>query len=200
LPLTINHYAVSVLILASQSPRRRELLAAADVPFIVDAADIDESRLPDEPPAAYVERVARAKALAVARRHPQTTVLGADTIVVVDGDVLGKPSDAADARRMLAHLSGRSHQVMTAVAVAHHTSLFSAVETTTVVMRDITLGEIEVYVAGGEPMDKAGAYAIQGGAGAFVAEVRGSYDNVVGLPVDLAKRLLSRATGSYSGG
>ncbi len=187
-----------MLILASASPRRRELLAAAGVPCVVDAAHIDESLLADEPPAAYAERLARAKAAVVARRHPGTPVLGADTVVVIDGEVLGKPVDAEDARRMLRLLSARTHDVLTAVAVARDGVIWSCVEKSTVEMRKISEKELADYVATGEPMDKAGAYAIQGGAGVFVCRISGYFDTIVGLPVNVALNLLNRHSEPYS--
>jgi len=171
------------VLLASASPRRAELLAAAGITCDVAPADVDETRFPGEPPAVYCERLARAKADAVAARAPDRVVLAADTIVVVDGDVFGKPVDQADARRMLEHLSGRSHEVMTGVAVAAAGTVRTAVERTEVEFIPLTPAEITCYVSTGEPMDKAGAYAIQGLASRFVARISGSYSNVVGLPV-----------------
>jgi len=171
------------VLLASASPRRAELLAAAGLPCDVAPADVDETRHPGEPPAVYCERLARAKALAVAVRAPGRVVLGADTIVVVDGDVFGKPVDLGDARRMLERLSGRTHEVLTAVAVAAGGTVRTAVERTEVEFTPLTPDEIAWYAATGEPMDKAGAYAIQGLASRFVARISGSYSNVVGLPV-----------------
>lgn len=180
-----------MLILASASPRRRELLAAAGIACVVDAAHIDETPQAGEPPAAYAERLAREKAAAVAIRHPNRSVLGADTVVVVDNEIFGKPVDAADARRMLRRLSGRSHEVLTAVAVARNDEIRSGVEYAAVEMRDISENEAAAYVEGGEPMDKAGAYAIQGGAGVFIRRVSGDLDTIVGLPVKLALKLLN---------
>lgn len=180
-----------MLILASASPRRRQLLAEAGVACVVDAADIDESVHPQEAPAAYAERLARQKASVVAARHPGECVLGADTVVIVDEEIFGKPIDAEDARRMLCRLSGRTHEVLTAVAVARNTDIRSSVEKSVVEMRKITQNEVDSYVATGEPMDKAGAYAIQGGAGAFVCRVTGDFDTIVGLPVKMALKLLS---------
>ena len=186
-----------MLILASASPRRRQLLADAGVPCIVDAADVDESVLPGETAAVYSERLARAKAAVVAARHPGACVLGADTVVVVDDEIFGKPVDAADARRMLGRLSGRSHQVLTAVAVACDRTVRSRVEISTVEMRKITEAEVSDYVSTGEPMDKAGAYAIQGGAGAFVCGISGDFDTIVGLPVKMALHLLNQCGEPY---
>lgn len=186
-----------MIILASASPRRRALLAAAGIDHTVDAGNVDETPLGVEAPAAYAERLARAKAAAVAGRHPGAAVIGADTVVVIDDQILGKPVDAADARRMLGQLSGREHAVLTAVAVSRDGGLQSGVASTSVWMRAIGADEIEEYVSSGEPMDKAGAYAIQGGAARFVERISGDFDNVVGLPMDLVRRLLSTAGGSY---
>ena len=180
----------AVLVLASASPRRAELLRAAGIPFQAVASDIDESQHPDEDADAYVRRLAEAKAARVASAHPGRAVLGADTTVVLDGEVLGKPYDAPDAASMLRRLSGRSHLVLTGVCLidpAGHTD--TSVAATTVEFRPLTADEIADYVASGEPMDKAGAYAIQGGAGPFVTRVDGAYDNVVGLPVALIQAM-----------
>lgn len=191
-------YHQQMLILASASPRRLELLAAAGVACQVDAAHIDETLRAGEAPAAYAERLAREKASAVAARHPDYCVLGADTVVVLDGEVFGKPVDVADASRMLRRLSGREHEVITAVAVARNAELQSDVEKSRVEMRIITENEVASYVETGEPMDKAGAYAIQGLAGAFVCRVSGDFDTIVGLPVKLALKLLSKCSEPYS--
>lgn len=179
------------LLLASASPRRAELLRAAGIPFDVFPADVDERQHAGEDASTYVQRLAAAKAAHVANTHPGRTVLGADTTVVVDGDVLGKPRDAAEAVAMLERLSGRSHLVLTGVClIGPDGRTQRAVAVTTVDFRPLTAAEIEQYVASGEPMDKAGGYAIQGGAGRFVAQTDGDYDNVVGLPVALVVRLL----------
>jgi septum formation protein len=172
------------VVLASRSPRRRELLAAAGIIADIDPVDVDEQRLAGESPAAYVERVARMKAEAGAARHPHAIVIGADTAVVLDEVVLGKPSDAADAERMLRLLADRDHAVLTGVAVARGGELRGFVERTVVTMRAMTDEEIEQYIATGEPFDKAGAYAIQGRAATFVRGLQGSYSNVVGLPME----------------
>lgn len=150
----------------------------------VDPVDADERQIADESPAAYVERVARLKAAAGAARHPRRVVVGADTAVVIDGEVLGKPRDAEDAGSMLRRLSGRDHEVMTGVAVARAGGVLSFVECTRVTMAPLSAADIEAYVATGEPLDKAGAYAIQGGAGRFVTGCDGSFSNVVGLPME----------------
>ncbi len=180
-------------VLASGSPRRRELLAAAGFEFDVDPADVDETRHPDEAPAAYVERIARAKAAAVAARHQGRTVVAADTLVLVDDAPLGKPADAADAARMLRLLSGRSHEVWTGVAVARNGRTRYALERTQVWIRALSDAEIAWYVESGEPFDKAGAYAIQGLASRFVPRIDGSWSNVVGLPVATVLQLLDAA-------
>lgn len=186
-----------MIILASASPRRRALLTAAGIDHVVEAANVDETLRLGELPSAYAERLARDKAEAVGLRHPGATVLGADTVVVVDSQVLGKPVDAEDARRMLAQLSGREHVVLTAVAVACGGALQSSVAETSVRMRAMSAAEIAEYVETGEPMDKAGAYAIQGGAAGFIEQISGEFDNVVGLPVSVVRRLLSTVGGSY---
>jgi septum formation protein len=183
------------LILASNSLQRRELLRSAGFVFDAIAPQGEESYDGREPPAAFAERMAEHKAAAVAqqfRRAEDVVVLGADTVVVVDGALLGKPGSPAEARRMLEKLSGRMHEVMTAVALAEPGTGRRAVahEVTRVFFRALTPQEIEDYVAGGEPLDKAGAYAAQGRASRFVARVEGCYFNVVGLPLALVDRLL----------
>jgi septum formation protein len=189
---------VTSIILASASPRRAELLRAAGIEFDVMPADVDESVRAGEAADAYVRRLAEAKALAVVDRAADRPVLGADTAVVVDGQILGKPVDAEDARRMLRLLSGRSHQVLTAVSLA---AVFPGgpgwvvdtdVERTTVEFATLSGAEIEWYVDSGEPMDKAGAYAVQGLASRFVTRLDGSYSNVVGLPVSLVYTMLTK--------
>lgn len=179
-----------MLLLASASPRRRELLRAAGVAFTVTPADIDESMLPGETPRAYVRRVATAKASAVAAREPGRRVLAADTTVALDGRVLGKPADAAEATAMLSALAGRTHEVHTAVVVLDGRRVRRRVVTTRVRFRALTAAEIDTYIATGEPFDKAGGYGIQGAGGALVDDVRGSYTNVVGLPLAQALALL----------
>jgi septum formation protein len=180
------------LVLASASPRRHDLLTTAGVEFDVDAPSIDETLRTGERPRDYVARMAREKAFAAARRYPTRPVLAADTIVVLDDRVFGKPSDADDAVRMLEALSGRAHVVMTAVAVVEGGSSRSGLAETSVWFRRLSAVEVRAYVATGEPLDKAGAYAIQGGAGAFVERVDGAMDTVIGLPVGLALDLLHR--------
>ena len=189
-----------MLILASASPRRRELLTQAGLAFTVEPAHINEALLPGEAAAAYVQRLAIEKAQAVAALHLDDsepfTVLAADTAVVLtgtpDAGILGKPLHGADATRMLALLSGRTHAVMTGVA-ALGARLVADVEITQVTMNLIPLSEIEAYVATGEPLDKAGAYAIQGYAARWIPRIEGDYFNVVGLPIARVVALLSEA-------
>lgn len=175
------------LVLASGSPRRRELLATLGLTFVVDAADIEETEFAGEDPQSYVVRLARSKAEHVAARHaPGTIVIGADTTVELDGIILGKPTDLGHAGSMLAALSGRTHRVHTGMAVVMAGSASDAwarLTTTYVTFRMLDEATIERYVATGEPMDKAGAYAIQGFGGALVARVSGNVQNVVGLPL-----------------
>lgn len=183
---------MSQLHLASASPRRRELLLQIGVPHRRVDAPVDESVLPGEAPTAYVERLARAKAAAgLAALDGQGCVLGADTAVVLDGRILGKPADRADALAMLAALSGRSHEVLTAVAVADATRCLSRVVSSRVHFRPITAGEGDAYWNTGEPQDKAGGYAIQGLAAIFVDRLEGSYSAVVGLPLAESAALLA---------
>jgi septum formation protein len=184
------------LVLASASPRRRALLEAAGVAVDVDPVDVDEARLDGESPAQYVERLAREKAAAGARRHPDALVLGADTTVTLDGAVLGKPVDAAEAAGMLRRLSGRTHEVLTGIAIAWRGAIASHVERTAVAMAPLSEADIAWYVASGEPLDKAGAYAIQGLASRFIPRIDGSYANVVGLPVTAVLGLAARLTGA----
>ena len=179
------------IILASQSPRRRQLLSLVGIPHEVEPADVDESVRTGEVPAAYVERLAREKALTIARAHPAAATIGADTTVVVDGEILGKPESAADARRMLRALSGRSHVVLTAVAVARGDGrVVSGVEEVGVTFRELDDREIDAYVATGEPMDKAGAYGIQGYGATIVESINGDYFAVMGLALVRLVRLL----------
>ncbi len=203
-----------MLVLASASPRRQELLRNAGISFTVHPADIDETPLADEAPRECAERLAREKALAVWQTRPQDLVLGADTIVVVDEIILGKPVDAEDAIRMLRMLSGGAHKVITGVCmvaadagdqfpVANKIALHSderlrpakpearvSSEATLVTMAQLSDDEIREYVASGEPMDKAGAYAIQGMASRWIPRIEGDYSNVVGLPIALVYRML----------
>ena len=170
------------LILASQSPRRRELLGLTGLDFIVRVADIDETMDAAKAPFDEVARVSRAKALAVAR-EPEDVVIAADTIVVCEGKVLGKPKDAEDAFRILSLLSGRHHEVMTGMTVVCGDRIISHTEVTKIHFRRLHPDEIRAYIASGEPMDKAGAYGIQGGAALFADQMDGDYYNVMGLPV-----------------
>ena len=173
-----------MLVLASQSPRRSEILRQAGIPFTVRAAAVDETPLAGEKPEEYVVRLAELKALAVPAA-PDETVLGADTTVVIDGEMLGKPADAAGARRMLERLSGRQHEVITGVCLKRGVEVVRDCAATKVWFAPMSAREIEEYVASGEPMDKAGAYAIQGLASKFIEKIDGCYFNVVGLPVAL---------------
>jgi septum formation protein len=182
-----------MLVLASASPRRQELLRNAGITFEVQPAHIPEDPLPGEAAKECAERLARQKALAVAGQRPHDFVLGADTLVVVDGLLLGKPSDAADAARMLHMLSGREHQVITGVCLVVNGQPSVASETTLVTVSEITDRDIAEYVASGEPMDKAGAYAIQGIASRWIPRIEGDYSNVVGLPVALVWRMLQQS-------
>jgi len=190
-----------MLVLASASPRRQELLRNAGIPFVVQSTDIPEVPLPGEPPRVFAERMAREKALAVFRRRPNDFVLGADTIVVVDGEILGKPRDSADSARMLRLLSGRTHQVVTGVCLVgprlrtedqQPEAGFEDIrsETTLVTVDPLGDDDIHSYVSTGESTDKAGAYAIQGRASRWVSRIEGDYFNVVGLPVSLIYKML----------
>lgn len=183
-----------MLVLASASPRRKELLRNAGFIFEVHPADVPEDPLPGETAKTCAERLAREKALVVSRQRPNDLVLGADTVVVVDGQLLGKPSDAADTARMLRMISGREHEVITGVCLVAHGKTTVASETTIVTFGELTEQEIADYVASGEPMDKAGAYAIQGIASRWIPRIEGDYFNVVGLPVALVWRMLRQAT------
>ena len=182
------------LILASASPRRKELLAQIGLEFKVVTADIDETPLPGEVHDVYTLRLAERKARAVLALHPAAVVIGADTTVAVDGELLGKPQDADDAARMLRLLSGRAHQVTTAIAVLTQEQTLTAAETTDVFFREISADDITAYVATGEPMDKAGAYAIQGRAAQWIPRIEGDYSNVVGLPLAQLAGLLRQVS------
>ena len=189
-----------MLILASASPRRRELLAQAGLNFTAEAAELNEERLPDEAAASYVQRLAVEKAQAIWARHRELDtpddpliVLGADTAVVSEGNVLGKPSNAADARRMLHLLSGRTHAVLTGLAAVSPKGTVSDVEITQVTFNVLSEREIADYIATGEPLDKAGAYAIQGYAARWIPRIEGCYFNVVGLPIARTIALLAEA-------
>jgi septum formation protein len=209
------------LILASASPRRRELLAQAGYAFEVEAADVDESLRAGEPAADYVRRLAEQKAQAVFARfaaqensgapsmtasssrmgstNPPLMVLGADTTVVCDGEILSKPVDAAEAKRMLRRLSGRVHQVLTGVALATRSGVVSGVETTKVTFSEIPEAELDLYCSTPEPMDKAGAYGIQGYAARWIPRIDGDYFNVMGLPIARVVRMIEGAVGERDG-
>jgi septum formation protein len=187
-----------MLILASSSPRRSQLLQLAGLDFTVEAADIDERAQPGETPATYVQRLALEKAQAVwdLRRQDVSEdliVLGADTTVVCDGMILGKPANVADARRMLEMLAGRTHQVLTGIAAVSIRGLFSNVEITQVFFDLIDEEEMVHYLASGEPMDKAGAYGIQGYAARWIPRIEGCFFNVMGLPISRTLELLAKA-------
>lgn len=188
------------VILASQSPRRRELLALIGVPHEVMPADVDESAHPGEAPVPHCERLARTKAETLAAQHGDAVVIGADTIVVIDGEILGKPRSEADAHAMLTKLSGRSHTVFTAVAVALNGTLVSAVESVSVTFRSLSPERIAAYVATEEPMDKAGAYGIQGYGATIVERIDGDYFAVMGLAIGRLVELLKEQGIDYSFG
>ena len=198
-------YTDNRMYLASRSPRRRELLQQIGIAFeslllredLRRGADVDEAPVAGESPAAYVSRVARAKAAAgwrriANRRLPPRPVLAADTTVVLDGGIIGKPADARDAHELLQRLSGQTHQVMTAVAVARDARVETALSISAVEFRELADREIRRYVASGEPLDKAGAYAIQGRAAVFVRAISGSYSGIMGLPLFETAELLGR--------
>jgi septum formation protein len=193
------------IYLASRSPRRRDLLKQIGVPFellllredLRRGADVDETPLPDESPGVYVLRISREKAAMAVRQIayralPQKPVLAADTTVVFDGHIVGKPDDAEHAARILRALSGREHQVLTAVVVALKEQVETQISVSSVWFREITEADIRRYCASGEPLDKAGAYAIQGRAGAFVTRISGSYSGIMGLPLAETTELLQK--------
>jgi septum formation protein len=189
-----------MLILASASPRRRELLAQTGLKFTAVAANLNEDLLPDEAAAAYVQRLAEEKAQAVWNAHQSSNtvddpliVLGADTCVVCDGHILGKPTDTADARRMLKLLSGRTHAVLTGLAAVTNRKIARDVEVTQVTFNCLDDADIAQYIASAEPLDKAGAYAIQGYAARWIPRIEGCYFNVVGLPIARTIALLAEA-------
>jgi septum formation protein len=178
-----------MLVLASRSPRRCELLNAAGFEFTVRTVDVAESILPGESPEGYVQRLAEKKAMAVVMQ-PEEMILGADTTVAIESEILGKPRDEDDAREMLERLSGRRHEVYTGVCLRTASWIRTRFSCTAVWFDALDPSEIEAYVRSGEPLDKAGAYAIQGVAGKFIPRIDGSYSNVVGLPVDLVHRMM----------
>lgn len=183
------------LILASGSPRRRELLSLYTTDFEVCASDFDERAVQAESPAALAEALARGKCLAVSGQNPGCLVVGSDTVVELDGEVFGKPKDADDARRMLRALSGRTHQVHTGVCVSDGTTAESFVDTCKVTFFPIPEEEMERCIASGEPFDKAGAYAIQGQAALWLDRLEGDYYTIMGLPVSRTARLLEQVSG-----
>jgi septum formation protein len=185
------------ILLASSSPRRRELLTMVGIAHEVIPADIDEAYLPGELPLAHAERLARAKAETIAQVDPNALVIGADTIVVIDGEVLGKPRDEAHAAAMLRQLSGRPHEVLTAVAVARGARIDSGVETVSVTFRELREDEIRAYIATREPMDKAGAYGIQGYGATIVQRIDGDFFAVMGLSLVRLVTLLARHGVTY---
>lgn len=182
------------LVLASRSPRRQEILRQAGIDFTVRAADVDESPLEGEKPEDYVRRLAEEKARAVPR-EPGEVVLGADTTVVIGAEMLAKPADAADARRMLRLLAGRRHEVLTGICLVRDAGIVRDWAATAVWFTEMDAREIDDYVASGEPMDKAGGYAIQGLASKFIPKIEGCYFNVVGLPISLVYRRLNERLG-----
>ncbi len=192
--------SVPRVVLASASPRRRDLLRLIGIPHEIRPADIDETYISGEQPRQHAERLARAKADKVAASESDALVIGADTIVVVDGNVLGKPGNEADAVRMLSMLSGRSHVVITAVATAYDGRVVSAVEEVVVAFRELSREEIDSYIATGEPMDKAGAYGIQGFGATIVRRVEGDYFAVMGLPLVRLTALMSEVGVVYDFG
>jgi septum formation protein len=190
--------SVPPLVLASRSPRRAELLQRLGLEFEVVPAEIDESYVDHEMPAVHAERLAREKAFAVSYQRPDALVVGSDTIVVLDSDVLGKPRDEKDAVEMLTRLAGREHQVFTGVAVAHGGRVESELERVAVRFRPLHRRDCEAYVATGEPMDKAGAYGIQGFGSALVESIHGDYFAVMGLPVVCTLKLIERFGWRYA--
>ncbi|MEN9507498.1 MAG: septum formation protein Maf [Gemmatimonadota bacterium] len=196
-PTTVHRPRV---ILASQSPRRRELLTLVGIPHDVCPANVDETVWPGEAPVPHCERLARDKATVLARANPEALVIGSDTIVVVDGDILGKPTDPDDALQMLTRLNGREHTVHTAVAVARGDTVLAGVETVQVRFRSLSPSDWRAYIATGEPMDKAGAYGIQGYGATIVERIDGDYFAVMGLPLGRLVGLLREMGFDYSFG
>ncbi len=185
------------VVLASSSPRRHELLNLIGIAHEVSPSDVDEAPVEGESPTALAERLALAKAKAVAGVNPDAIVLAADTVVVVDDDMLGKPRDTQEARAMLRQLSGRTHMVVTAVAAAHGSTVYSDVEQVAVSFRPLSTAEIDAYIATGEPMDKAGAYGIQGYGASIVERIDGDYFAVMGLAIVRLLRLCARLGFDY---
>jgi len=180
------------LILASASPRRAEILTAVGWEFEKHAPEIDETELPNEKPADYVRRLAVEKAVAVAEKYKNALVLGADTIVVIENQIVGKPKDLAVARKMLRMLSGNWHEVLTGVAIVRDEKISIGLQRTRVKFTELSKAEIEFLIERGEPLDKAGAYAVQAQAALFIEQIKGDYWNVVGLPVSLVYELIGQ--------
>lgn len=183
------------LILASGSPRRSEILNSVGWEFTKIVADVDETEFEGENPADYVQRLAKTKAEAVAVNYPDSLVLGADTTVVIDKQIIAKPVDLDDARRMLKHLSGRTHEVLTGVAIAKNGQTTVGLQSTKVRFAEMNDEQIEFLVEFGEPLDKAGAYAVQAQAALFIEGIEGDYWNVVGLPINLVYELVKKNMG-----
>lgn len=181
------------MILASGSPRRAEIMHSVGWEFTKDVPDVDETEWLDETPEAYVQRLACTKAEVVADRHPGKIVLGADTTVVVDRQIMGKPVDMADAQRMLQTLAGRWHEVLTGVAIARNEEVHVGLQRTRVKFAEMTPAEIDFLVVQGDPLDKAGAYAVQAQAALFIERIEGDYWNVVGLPISLVYSLVNNS-------
>ena len=181
------------LVLASGSPRRAEIMTSVGWEFEKDVPDIDESELPGETPEAYVQRLACEKASLIARRHSQKLVLGADTTVVIDGKIIGKPVDEEEARRMIELLSGNWHEVLTGVSVVSDGATSVGLQRTRVKFAQMSDAEIAFLVKKGDPLDKAGAYAVQAQAALFIEGIEGDYWNVVGLPISLVYRMIAEA-------
>lgn len=179
------------IVLASGSPRRSEIMNSVGWEFVKDVPDVDETHIQGETPEVYVQRLARLKAEVVAHSHLEEIVLGADTTVVIDGEIIGKPIDVADARRMVAMLSGNWHEVLTGVAVLRNGSTNVGLQRTRVKFASLSDSEIDFLVEKGDPLDKAGAYAVQAQAALFIEGIEGDYWNVVGLPISLVYRLVT---------
>lgn len=180
------------LILASGSPRRSEILTSVGWKFEKHVPEIDESEFPGEAPGDYVQRLAKTKAEAIAVKFPEHFVLGADTTVVLDGRIIGKPADLSDARQMISDLSGKWHEVLTGIALSHRGNTIVGTQGTRVKFANMDAAEIDFLVENGEPLDKAGAYAVQAQAALFIEKIEGDYWNVVGLPVNLVYEIARR--------
>ena len=186
------------IVLASRSPRRHQLFEMLGISHVVDPVHIDERPVPGEAPEPFAQRLAREKALAGAERHPGTWVLGADTVVVLDEEILGKPASPVEAEEMLLRLAGRRHRVVSAIALSRGEDLHEAHDVTSVWMRSMTREMAREYVATGEPMDKAGSYAVQGMGAILVDRIEGDYFGVMGLPVRLVVELMGLAGIPYN--